>query len=89
MYIFNKIKQSKIGLRKFSKVFLVLNSLNNQAWGVKILKPIKESKIKREIKIYQDLCLGLNIINQLDNVRYLDLETTALVFEYVNNVYYR
>ena len=52
MYLFNKIKHSKIGLRKFSKVFLVLNSLNNQAWGVKILKPIKESKIKREIKIY-------------------------------------
>ena len=52
MYLFNKIKHSKIGLRKFSKVFLVLNSLNNQAWGVKILKPINESKIKREIKIY-------------------------------------
>ena len=50
---------------------------------------VKESKIKREIKILQNLCGGPNIINLMDIVRDPDLETTALVFEYVNNIDYR
>ena len=35
---------------------------------VKILKPVKKRKIKREIKILQNLCGGPNIIKLLDVV---------------------
>jgi len=36
---------------------------------VKILKPVKKRKIKREIKILQNLCGGPNIIKLLEVVR--------------------
>ena len=35
---------------------------------IKILKPVKKRKIKREIKILQNLCGGPNIIKLLDVV---------------------
>jgi len=36
---------------------------------IKILKPVKKKKIRREIKILQNLCGGPNIIKLLDIVR--------------------
>lgn len=36
---------------------------------IKILKPVKKKKIKREIKILQNLAGGTNIIRLLDIVR--------------------
>ena len=52
---------------------------------VKILKPVKKKKIKREIKILQNLCGGINIIQLLDVVRDPQSKTPSLVFEYINN----
>ena len=52
---------------------------------VKILKPVKKKKIKREIKILQNLCGGKNIINLLDVVRDPQSKTPSLIFEYINN----
>jgi casein kinase II subunit alpha len=52
---------------------------------IKILKPVKKKKIKREIKILQNLCGGKNIINLLDVVKDPQSKTPSLVFEYVNN----
>lgn len=42
---------SKIGKGKYSDVFIGINSNNDQQIVVKILKPVKKSKVKREIKI--------------------------------------
>ena len=52
---------------------------------IKILKPVKKKKIKREIKILQNLCGGTNIIQLLDIVRDPQSKTPSLIFEYVNN----
>ena len=52
---------------------------------MKILKPVKKKKIKREIKILQNLCGGPNIITLLDVVRDPQSKTPSLVFEHVNN----
>ena len=52
---------------------------------IKILKPVKKKKIKREIKILQNLAGGINIISLLDVVREPQSKTPSLVFEYVNN----
>jgi serine/threonine protein kinase len=58
---------------------------NNQKCIIKILKPVKKKKIRREIKILQNLSNGPNIIKLLDVVRDPESKTPSLVFEYVNN----
>lgn len=59
----------KIGRGKYSEVFEGYNTVNRQKCVIKILKPVKKKKIKREIKILQNLCGGPNIIRLLDVVR--------------------
>lgn len=69
-------------------VLLVMQGVcvaNNQKCIVKILKPVKKKKIRREIKILQNLSNGPNIIKLLDVVRDPESKTPSLVFEYVNN----
>ena len=41
----------KLGRGKYSEVFEAINITNNEQCVVKILKPVKKKKIKREIKI--------------------------------------
>lgn len=53
---------------------------------IKILKPVKKKKIKRELKILQNVCGGPNIVKLLDYVRDAQSKTPSLVFEYVNNM---
>lgn len=75
----------KIGRGKYSEVFSGVNSSSGNKCVVKILKPVKKKKIKREIKILQNLCGGKNIIKLLDVVRDPQSKTPALIFEHVNN----
>ena len=75
----------KIGRGKYSEVFAGTNVVNNSKCVIKILKPVKKKKIKREIKILQNLCGGKNIINLLDVVRDPQSKTPSLIFEYINN----
>ena len=75
----------KIGRGKYSEVFDGYNVRNDSRCVVKILKPVKKKKIKREIKILQNLCGGPNIIKLLDVVRDPQSKTPSLVFEHVDN----
>ena len=75
----------KIGRGKYSEVFEGVNVVNNSKCVVKILKPVKKKKIKREIKILQNLCGCTNIIQLLDVVRDPQSKTPSLIFEYINN----
>ncbi|KAI7698027.1 hypothetical protein SSS_03988 [Sarcoptes scabiei] len=52
----------KLGRGKYSEVFEAYNIVNNEKCVVKILKPVKKKKIKREIKILENLRNGPNII---------------------------
>eukprot|EP00756_Hemistasia_phaeocysticola_P036473 Hpha_TRINITY_DN16645_c2_g1::TRINITY_DN16645_c2_g1_i1::g.179733::m.179733/K03097/CSNK2A; casein kinase II subunit alpha len=79
----------KIGRGKYSEVFEGLNCVNDSRCVVKVLKPVKKMKIKREIKILQNLCGGPNVIKLLDVVRDPQSKTPALIFEHVNNVDFR
>ena len=76
----------KIGRGKYSEVFEGINVRTNKMCVIKILKPVKKKKIKREIKILQNLCGGPNIIQLLDMVRDPASETPSLIFEHVENV---
>lgn len=76
----------KVGRGKYSEVFEGINVMYNTKCVIKILKPVKKKKIKREIKILQNLCGGTNIIKLLDVVRDPQTKTPSLIFEYVDNI---
>jgi len=67
-------------------VFEGIHLVNNEKCIIKILKPVKKKKIKREISILQNLCGGPNIIKLLDVVLEPQSKTPSLIFEYVNNI---
>ncbi|KAM7510470.1 hypothetical protein LguiB_009345 [Lonicera macranthoides] len=75
----------KVGRGKYSEVFEGVHCTDNEKCVIKILKPVKKKKIKREIKILQNLCGGPNIVKLLDIVRDQQSKTPSLIFEYVNN----
>uniref|UniRef100_A0A673VS37 non-specific serine/threonine protein kinase n=1 Tax=Salmo trutta TaxID=8032 RepID=A0A673VS37_SALTR len=75
----------KLGRGKYSEVFEAVNVSNNEKVVVKILKPVKKKKIKREIKILENLRGGTNIIRLVDTVKDPVSRTPALVFECINN----
>ena len=58
-----------VGRGKYSEVFEGINVANYQKCVIKVLKPVKKKKIKREIKILQNLSGGPNIVALLDVVR--------------------
>jgi casein kinase II subunit alpha len=51
------------------QVFESVHIPTNRKCIVKVLKPVKKKKIKREIKILQNLAGGPNVIGLLDVVR--------------------
>ncbi|XP_020988329.1 inactive casein kinase II subunit alpha-2-like [Arachis duranensis] len=59
----------KVGRGKYSEVFVGVYSTDNEKCIIKILKPVKKKKLKREIKILHNLCGGPNVIKLLDIVR--------------------
>lgn len=79
----------KVGRGKYSEVFEGVNTVTNEKCIVKVLKPVKKKKIKREIKILQNLCGGPNIIKLFDVVRDNQSRTPSLIMEWVDNVDFR
>jgi casein kinase II subunit alpha len=53
----------------FLEVFESIHIPTSRKCIVKVLKPVKKKKIKREIKILQNLAGGPNVIGLLDVVR--------------------
>lgn len=76
----------KIGRGKYSEVFAGIDTSKNSKIVIKVLKPVKKKKIRREIKILENLAGGTNVIQLLDIVRDPQSKTPALVFEHVNNI---
>ena len=74
----------KIGRGKYSEVYEGINTATCERIVIKILKPVKKTKIRREIKILQTLKGGVNIINLIDVVRDPMTKTPALIMEYVD-----
>ncbi|KAF9413972.1 Casein kinase II subunit alpha [Entomortierella beljakovae] len=75
----------KVGRGKYSEVFEGINITSNERRCIKVLKPIKKKKIKREIKILQNLAGGPNVIRLFDVVRDPQSKTPALIFECIEN----
>lgn len=79
----------KVGRGKYSEVFTGVSMENGTKIIIKALKPVKRKKIKREIKILQNLRGGINIIQLFDIVREPNSKMSALIFEYVDNLDFR
>lgn len=79
----------KLGRGKYSEVYDGVNVMNNQPCVVKILKPIKMEKIRREVKILQTLYGGPNIIKLYDTVKDDVSNVSALIFERVDHENHR
>ena len=62
------------------------NVTSRQKCVVKILKPTRMIKIRREIMILRYLQGGPNVINLLDVVKDPQTRTPSFVFEFVDNV---
>jgi len=75
----------KVGRGKYSEVFEGIHMASEEKCVIKILKPVKKKKIKREIRILQNLYGGPNIVRLLDVVRDPRSKTPSLIFEYINN----
>ncbi|CAE7202968.1 CKA1 [Symbiodinium microadriaticum] len=75
----------KVGRGKYSEVFEGIHMATQEKCVIKILKPVKKKKIKREIRILQNLYGGPNIVRLLDVVRDPQSKTPSLIFEYINN----
>ncbi|XP_014239851.1 casein kinase II subunit alpha-like isoform X2 [Cimex lectularius] len=75
----------KLGRGKYSEVFEAINVVDNEQCVIKMLKPVKKKKIKREIKILENLKGGKNIITLLEVVKDPVSRTPALIFEYIDN----
>ncbi|GAA5858925.1 hypothetical protein JCM8547_007158 [Rhodosporidiobolus lusitaniae] len=76
----------KLGRGKYSEVFEGYDVRNKKLIVVKVLKPIKKKKVKRELKILSNLRGGTNIIELLDVVRDPQSKTPAIITEHVNNL---
>ena len=59
----------KLGRGKYSEVFESININNNEKCVVKTLKPVKKKKIKREIKILENLRGGTNVMSLHGDVK--------------------
>jgi len=75
----------KVGRGKYSEVFEGIIVRTGEHCIIKVLKPVKKKKIRREIKILQNLSNGPNIVKLYDVVREPHTDTPCLIQEYVNN----
>jgi casein kinase II subunit alpha len=63
-----------------------INTVRGKACVIKVLKPVKKKKIKREVKILENLINGPNIVRLLDCIKDPVSKTPALVFEWIDNI---
>lgn len=76
---------AKVGRGKYSEVFSGYDTAHSHHVIIKILKPVRSKKIKREILILNNVSDGPNIIKLLDLTRDLESRTPAFIFELVES----
>ena len=69
---------------KYSEVYTGID-IYNQRVVMKFLKPVREEKLNREIKIMRDLSEGPNILHLVDVVRDEATKSPVLITEFVGN----
>ncbi|KAH7097666.1 Pkinase-domain-containing protein [Auriculariales sp. MPI-PUGE-AT-0066] len=80
---------SELGRGRHSKVFEGIDIRTQEHVVIKVLKPVKQRKIQRELKILQCLAGGPNIIQLMNVVHEPVSKTSAFITELVTNVDFR
>ncbi|KAJ3439150.1 casein kinase ii subunit alpha-3 [Anaeramoeba flamelloides] len=75
----------RIGRGKYSEVFDGKIAKTQKDCVVKVLKPVRKAKIRREISILENLRNGPNIVQLYDVVKNNTTGMPSLVFEHVDN----
>jgi casein kinase II subunit alpha len=73
----------KLGRGKYSEVYSGVQVHKNTKVVIKVLKPVKKKKIKREIKILKTLKGHPNLIDLLDVVKDPASKAPCLIFEHI------
>uniref|UniRef100_A0A5S6QFS7 Casein kinase II subunit alpha n=1 Tax=Trichuris muris TaxID=70415 RepID=A0A5S6QFS7_TRIMR len=73
-----------LGSGRYGKVFEGIDLRNNERVAIKVLKPLDIMKVKREVKILENLQGKGNVIQLKDIVPNPVTRTPALITEYVN-----
>jgi serine/threonine protein kinase len=76
----------QLGKGKYGEVFEGIDLDSDARCVVKIMRPVKEQRLKREIKILRHVRGGPNIVSLVDLVRDPDTKTPCFVFELVEAV---
>jgi casein kinase II subunit alpha len=76
----------QLGKGKYGEVFEGVNIEANQRCVVKIMRPVKEQRLKREIKILRLVSGGPNIVTLHEVVRDPDTKTPCFIFEFVDTM---
>lgn len=76
--------QRKLGRGKYSEVYEAVNANNDEKCVVKVLKPIKKRKIKKEVKVLMNLLGAPHTIRLLDMCRDRQTKIPCLVFDFIN-----
>jgi len=79
----------RLGRGKYSEVFEGVAIKLGKPCTIKVLKPVKQKKILREIKVLQDLLGAPNIVQLIDVVCEPATQTPCLIQEYVDSVDFR
>ena len=76
----------QLGKGKYGEVFEGIDLDSDARCVIKIMRPVKEQRLKREIKILRHVHGGPNIISLGNLVRDPDTKTPCFVFELVEAV---
>lgn len=76
----------QVGKGKYGEVYKSINKETNKLCAVKIMRPVKEHRLRREIKILKHVAGGPNIINLHEVVRDPETKTPCFAFELVEAI---
>ncbi|OAO13030.1 casein kinase 2, partial [Blastocystis sp. ATCC 50177/Nand II] len=79
----------KVGRGKYSEVFKGIDMQTGEPISIKYLKPVRFKKIKREIKIMQQLTGGPSILPLLSTVMNEETKAPSLITKWVETKDYR
>lgn len=79
----------KVGRGKYSQVFSGINVNTMERVAIKVLNPIRRRKVKREIKIMQNLSGDPHIPQLIDIVKDSPSRSPCLIYQFTDNEDYK
>lgn len=79
----------QVGKGKYGEVYEGTNVRSKQKCVIKIMRPVKEHRLRREIKILRHVRGGPNIVELKEVLRDSDTKTPCFVFELVDAIGFR